>query len=63
MVLTHLLDTSAWLAHIFDEPGADTITALLEDMDNEVAISVLSIVAVSYTHLDVYKRQAMTHLG
>jgi predicted nucleic acid-binding protein len=44
MALTHLLDTSAWLAHIFDEPGADAITALLENMETELGISTLSIV-------------------
>lgn len=46
MALTHLLDTSAWLAHIFDEPGADAITALLEHEDTESGISVLSLIEV-----------------
>ncbi len=46
MGLTHLLDSSAWLAHIFDEPGADAITALLEAEDTELGISVLSVVEV-----------------
>lgn len=46
MSLTHLLDSSAWLAHIFDEPGADAITALLEDEEMELGISVLSVVEV-----------------
>ncbi len=44
MALTHLLDTSAWLAHIFDEPGADALTALLENKEAELGISTLSIV-------------------
>lgn len=42
-MLTHVLDTSAWLAHVFDEPGADVITALFEQTDTELGISVLSI--------------------
>lgn len=46
MALTHLLDTSAWLAHVFDEPGAEAITALLEDPNIELAVSALSIVEV-----------------
>lgn len=44
MALTHILDTSAWLAHIFDEPGADAITALLENKETELGVSTLSIV-------------------
>jgi predicted nucleic acid-binding protein len=42
-VATYLLDTSAWLAHVFDEPGADEVTALFADAEATIAISVLSI--------------------
>ena len=38
-----LLDSSAWLAHLFGEPGAEQVTLLFDDPDNEVAISALSI--------------------
>ena len=40
---TYLLDTSAWLAHVFDEPGADEVTALFADPETTIVISVLSI--------------------
>lgn len=40
---TYLLDTSAWLAHVFDEPGADEVTALFEDAEATIALSALSI--------------------
>ena len=43
MALTHLLDTSAWLAHVFDEPGAEEVTALFENSEATVGISVLSL--------------------
>ena len=40
---TYLLDTSAWLAHVFNEPGADEVTALFEDSEATIVISALSI--------------------
>ena len=40
---TYLLDTSAWLAHVFGEPGADQVTTLFEDPDATIALSALSI--------------------
>ena len=43
MAFTHLLDTSAWLAHVFDEPGAEEVTALFDDPEVTIAISVLSL--------------------
>ncbi len=43
MALTHLLDTSAWLAHVFDEPGAEQVTRLFEDPEIVVGVSVLSL--------------------
>jgi len=45
-LITHVLDSSAWLAHIFEEPGADEITALFEDPETEIGISVLSLLEV-----------------
>jgi predicted nucleic acid-binding protein len=41
--ITHLLDTSAILAHFFDEPGADAVDAIWQDRTNKPAICVLSI--------------------
>ncbi len=41
--MTHLLDSSAWLAHLFGEPGVDEVTDLLANPDKRVTISVLSI--------------------
>lgn len=38
-----LLDSSAWLVHLFGEPGAEQVNLLFENSDNEVTISVLSI--------------------
>ena len=41
--VTHLLDTSALLAHYFDEPGAEEVDRLWQQPGNKLAISVLSI--------------------
>ena len=41
--MTHLLDSSAWLAHLFGEPGVDEVTLLFDDPKVEVSISALSI--------------------
>jgi predicted nucleic acid-binding protein len=41
--MTHLLDTSAWLAHLFGEAGVDEVTSLFDDPDTQVSISALSI--------------------
>ena len=57
MALTYLLDTSAWLAHIFDEPGAEAITSLLEDPNTELVVSALSIVEV-HGHFRARRRTA-----
>ena len=45
-MITHILDSSAWLAHIFEEPGGDEVTALFEDPETEIGISVLSLLEV-----------------
>jgi predicted nucleic acid-binding protein len=41
--VSHLLDTSALLAHYFGEPGADQVQALLDDHHSPVGISALSL--------------------
>lgn len=41
--ITHILDTSAILAHYFDEPGGTEVDALWQNPDNRLAICVLSI--------------------
>jgi len=41
--ITHLLDTSALLAHYFDEPGAREVNELWLQAQNRLAICVLSI--------------------
>jgi PIN domain nuclease of toxin-antitoxin system len=41
--LSVLLDSSAWLAHLFGEPGVEQINLLFDDADNEIYISALSI--------------------
>ncbi|MFO7681069.1 MAG: PIN domain-containing protein [Chloroflexota bacterium] len=38
-----LLDSSAWLAHLFGEPGVEQVNLLFDNADNEVNISALSI--------------------
>lgn len=43
-MLTHILDTSAWIALIRGEPGAEMVYSVLAKTDNEVGISVLSLV-------------------
>lgn len=41
--MTYLLDSSAWLAHLFGEPGVEEVTSLFDNPGTEVSISVLSI--------------------
>jgi PIN domain nuclease of toxin-antitoxin system len=40
--VTHLLDTSAILAHFLDEPGADTVAGLLASGPEAVALTTPS---------------------
>ena len=42
-MVTHLLDTSALLAHYLDEPGAAQVEELWEDRGNRVAVCVLTL--------------------
>jgi predicted nucleic acid-binding protein len=41
--MTHLLDSSAWLAHLFGEAGVEQVNLLFDDPQIEVSISALSI--------------------
>ena len=41
--MTYLLDSSAWLAHLFGEPGVDEVGLLFNDSNTQVCISALSI--------------------
>lgn len=45
-MLTHILDTSAWVAHIKDEAGGDEVTILFNDSKTRIGISVLSLVEI-----------------
>lgn len=42
-MITHLLDTSALLAHYLDEPGAAQVEELWGDRSNRVAVCVLTL--------------------
>lgn len=41
--MTHLLDTSAWIAHAFGEPGGDRVGGLFQDPRATIGLSVLSV--------------------
>jgi predicted nucleic acid-binding protein len=55
--MTHLLDSSAWLAHLFGEPGVDEVSLLFDDPNNQISISVLSIPEV-FARLKAIGREA-----
>jgi predicted nucleic acid-binding protein len=42
-MLTYLFDTSAWIAHIFQEPGWEYINALFEEDGSSIGICVVSL--------------------
>jgi predicted nucleic acid-binding protein len=54
--MTHLLDSSAWLAHLFGESGLEQVNQLFDDPHTEVSISALSIPEV-YARLKSLGRQ------
>jgi predicted nucleic acid-binding protein len=54
--MTHLLDSSAWLAHLFGEPGVDEVGLLFDDSNTQVSISALSIPEV-YARLKAIGRE------
>jgi predicted nucleic acid-binding protein len=41
--ISHVLDTSALLAHFFNEPGAESLDSLWADPANRLAISVVTV--------------------
>jgi predicted nucleic acid-binding protein len=41
--ISHVLDTSALLAHYFNEPGAESLDALWADPSNRLAVSAVTI--------------------
>ncbi len=41
--MSYLLDSSAWLAHLFGEPGMEEVNQLFADEGNTVSVSVLSL--------------------
>lgn len=41
--MSYLLDSSAWLAHLFGEPGVEDVTLLFSDPHDDVSISALSL--------------------
>lgn len=41
--MTHLLDSSAWLAHLFGEPGVEEVTLLFDAPNTRISVSALSI--------------------
>ena len=64
-MITHVLDTSAWLAHLFREPGYERVSELLLEPGNQVGVSVLSLVEVQarMRHLNIERRfeEVVTH--
>ena len=55
--MTHLLDTSAILAHYLDEPGADEVESLLAQGPSSVALA-----APSWVELDTKLRELVPEL-
>lgn len=45
-MITHVLDSSAWLAHLLREPGHEEVSLLLLDTQIRVAVSALSLLEV-----------------
>lgn len=43
-MITHVLDTSAWIAHLQREPGWKAVSEILAGPETAVGISVLSLV-------------------
>lgn len=54
--MSHLLDTSAWLAHLFGEPGVEEVNLIFDDAQSEVFVSVLSLPEM-YGRLKALDRQ------
>ena len=45
-MLTYLLDTSAWIAHIFKESGWEELNVLFDESGASIGISVVSLAEV-----------------
>jgi predicted nucleic acid-binding protein len=58
--MSYLLDTSAWLAHLFAEPGAEEINQLFGEPQADVYISVLSL-PETFARLKAIGKQAQWH--
>ena len=55
--ITHILDTSAILAHYFDEPGAAEVDAIWQDRKNVIAICALTVPELKMRlHVEVNER-------
>ena len=54
--MNYLLDSSAWLAHLFGESGVEQVTQLFDAPQNTVSISALSIPEV-YARLKALGRE------
>lgn len=52
----YLLDTSAWIAHILQEPGWELISTLMKSEEDKVSISALSLVEM-HARLRSFDRQ------
>ena len=55
--MTHLLDSSAWLAHLFGQPGVEEVSLLFDDPGIQVYISALSVPEV-FARLSSMNRQS-----
>lgn len=42
-MLTYVFDTSAWIAHIFKEPGWEEINVLFEEKNASIGVSTVSL--------------------
>jgi len=42
-MLSYLFDTSAWIAHIFKEPGWEELNALFDETSASIGVSVVSL--------------------
>jgi predicted nucleic acid-binding protein len=56
----YLLDSSAWLAHLFGEPGVEHVNLLFDDPYAEISISVLSLPEI-YARLRSLGKQEQWH--
>jgi len=56
-MLTHMMDTSAWIAHIQQGPGWETISSLLRGEEERVGISALSLIEL-YGRLRAFGQEA-----